>query len=333
MATDPTCSTHGWSIFNSAPTYAGAAGILAGFAFTAAVIYVNRQDQAFDDDAHDANAVARRRKAKSLQDVQTISLFVVSFILLGLDSFIWSMVAGSRPQTGLSGATLMQPAELCSRVSSQAIIGRGMMGLGTIAMACNITSLFLGQQSTIHDEDSRRHLRFFLLIATATAVVSVIVLLGSDAMNYLDVVYAGQAPLWLTTSTNVITFGGLAIAIFLATRAYLRKMQSPHPKTGHFTTKDRMKAPSFLGVLYALFGAIGVTAAARFPDWPDKPVVWVILAYWTLGLVYPVLVVILAARATPPAKPPNQPQLNSHAHEHAERHPRQLGWGLQRGRG
>ena len=165
--------------------------------------------------------------------MQTISLFVISFILLGMASFTWSVVAGSRPTMG-PGETLIQPAELCSRVSSQAWIGSGMFGLGVIAMVCNITSLFMWQEFTIHDPDSRHYLRFFLLIVTATGIVAVIVFLGSDAMNYLDVVYAGRTPRWLTTATNVVTFGGLAIMIFLAARAYFGvKGHEELPSGGH----------------------------------------------------------------------------------------------------
>jgi hypothetical protein len=40
------CSTHGWSILHSAPSNATLAGVLAGFAFTAGVIYVGRQQWA-----------------------------------------------------------------------------------------------------------------------------------------------------------------------------------------------------------------------------------------------------------------------------------------------
>ena len=303
LLTYPTCSTHGWSILNSATTNAGIAGVLAGFAFTAGVVYIGRQDRTPDEGTHDAAAIARHVKARSIQDVQTVSLFVVSFITLGLDSFIWSVVAGSRPVVGLSEVMVEQPPELCSRVWSQAIIAVGMFGLGAIAMVCNITSLFIWQQSTVRDEDSRNYLRFFLLIVTAGAVFGVICFVGSDAMNYLDVLYSGHPPAWFTTTTAVVTFGGLAIAIAVGVRAYFAKLFGNDRRA---TAKDRMRLPSFLIACYALVGTVGVTAAARFPHWPRDPATWLVLTYWTIGLVLPVIVVVLVARAIPPAKSPRQ---------------------------
>lgn len=300
--TYPTCATHGWSILNSASTNAGIAGVLAGFAFTAGVVYIGRE-RSLDDGSHDAVAVARHIKARSIQDVQTVSLFVVSFVLLGLDSFVWSVVAGSRPVVGLSEVMVEQPPELCSRVWSQAIIAVGMFGLGAIAMVCNITSLFLWQQSTVRDEDSRNYLRLFLLIVTSGAVLGVICFVGSDAMNYLDVLYGGHPPVWFTTATVIVTFGGLAIALAVGARAYFaRLLNNDH----HTVLEDRMRVPSFLIALYALIGAIGVTAAARFPDWPRNPATWLVLTYWAIGLVLPVVVVILVARAIPAAKFPRR---------------------------
>ncbi len=297
----PTCATHGWSILNSASTNASIAGVLAGFAFTAGVVYVGRQERTPDEDTDDTAAIARHAKARSIQDVQTVSLFVVSFIVLGLDSFIWSIVAGSKPVIALSEVVAEQPPELCSRVWSQAIIAVGMFGLGAIAMVCNITSLFLWQRTTVRDEDSRSYLSFFLLVVTAGSVLGVICFVGSDAMNYLDVIYAGHPPLWLTTTTAVVTFGGVVIALAVGARAYFARVLNDDRRA---TLKDRMRLPSFLIAVYALVGAIGVTAAARFPDWPRDPATWLVLTYWTIGLVLPVIVVILVARAVPADKSP-----------------------------
>ena len=301
--TYPTCATHGWSILNAASTNAGIAGVLAGFAFTAGVVYIGRQERALDESTRDAATVARHIKARSIQDVQTVSLFVVSFIVLGLDSFIWSIVSGSRPVVGLTEVMVEQPPELCGRVWSQAIIAVGMFGLGAIAMVCNITSLFLWQQSSVRDEDSRNYLRFFLLVVTAGAVLGVTCFVGSDTMNYLDVVYSGHPPVWFTTATAIVTFGGLAIALAVGARAYFAKMLRNDRRV---PLRDRMRLPSFLIAVYALVGAVGVTAAARFPDWPDAPATWLVLIYWTIGLVLPVVVVILVARAIPPAKSPRR---------------------------
>jgi hypothetical protein len=66
--------------------------------------------------------------------------------------------------------------------------------------------------------------------------------------------------------------------------------------------QDRMKIPSILIVMYAVLGAVAVTVAAQYPRWPSEPTNEIVIAYWLLGVVYPVGVVIMVARAIPPAK-------------------------------
>ncbi len=296
MGGDPACSTHGWSILNSAPTNSTLAGVLAGFAFTAAVMYVGRAGPVIDESRTDPRTAARRTAASGMQDVQTISLFTAAFIILGLDSFVWSMVAGSRPLI-----TATEPLEPCGRVWSQAIIAAGMLGLGAIAMVCNITALFLWRQSTVRNAHDRAYLRLFLLIVTAVAVLGVILFAGSDALNYLDVVYHGHIPSLFTAATHIVTFGGLGVAVFTGGASYFRLYFRQHP-TEHTKLQNRMKLPTTLIALYALVGAVGVTAAARVREWPLAPNVWITVAYWAVGLIYPVAVVVLVARAIPPAK-------------------------------
>ena len=120
---DSTCSTHGWSILNSAPMNSALAGVLAGFAFTAGVIYIGRSQDHVDDDA-DPETVRRHFAARSLQDVQTISLFTASFVMLGLNSFVWGIVAGHRPLSDVN-TTAAQAAELCSVTSRRCSSGSG----------------------------------------------------------------------------------------------------------------------------------------------------------------------------------------------------------------
>jgi hypothetical protein len=67
---DQMCSTHGWSILHSAPSNATLAGVLAGFAFTAGVIYVGRSIQVPDESEQDQQAIARHAAARSAQDVR-----------------------------------------------------------------------------------------------------------------------------------------------------------------------------------------------------------------------------------------------------------------------
>ena len=226
-----------------------------------------------DESEQDQQAIARHAAARSAQDVQTISLFTAAFIILGLNSFIWGVVAGSRALTELGVAGGVGPSELRSRVWSQAIIAVGMLSLGAIAMVCNITSLFLWQQSAILSESDRRYLRAFLIIVTAAAVLGVIAFVGSDSLNFLQVVYDGHVPLWFSSATLLVTIGGLGVALYVGARRYFGKTSSATTHTGRPKIKDRMKIPTGLIIMYALIGSVAVTAAAHYPGWP-KPLLF-----------------------------------------------------------
>jgi hypothetical protein len=271
--------------------------VLAGFGFTAAVIYMGQQGQSANKGMQDGQTSARKNAARSMHQVQTIALFTVSFIILGIDSWLFSVVAGNRPVMVVGvDLNVIPPPEPCGRVWSQALMAMGMLALGAIAMVCNITSLFLSQQLAIKDQKSRNYLRFFLLNLTGVAILGVITFLGADTLNYLDVVYNDHVPLWLTVATAIVTFGGLGIAMYVGGRSYFRK-------TASTPLKNRLRVPTDLILLYALVGTIAASAATRFPHWPDQPITWVIVIYWILGLIFPVVVVIWLAHGVPPGKP------------------------------
>ena len=89
------------------------AGVLAGFAFTAGVIYIGRSQRSFRRRDTNPQTVARHFAARSLQDVQTISLFTASFVILGLNSFVWGIVAGHRPFSDVTETAAPSCASEC----------------------------------------------------------------------------------------------------------------------------------------------------------------------------------------------------------------------------
>lgn len=295
---DPTCSTHGWSILNSAQSHASFAGVLAGFAFTAAVIYLGRAGRRADESMQDGRIIVRNIAARSLQEVQAIALFTASFIVLGLDSYLFSVVAGSRPFPGIA-----QAPEPCGRLWSQALIANGMLAVGAVAMVCNITTLFLSQQLNIRDESSRHYLRFFLVSLTGAGMLAIIMFLGATSLDYLDVVYNDHVPSWFTIAGWVITLGNMGLAIYFGARSYLRKTALSHANAPNIKLKNRLGIPTYLIVVYAGSGPIAAAAAARFPHWPEEPITWVVVAYWILGLIFPAAIVVWLAYAVLPGKP------------------------------
>lgn len=295
---DPACSTQGWSILNSAQSHSSLAGVLAGFAFTAAVIYLGRVGQTLRDSTQVGRTIVPNIAARSLREVQTIALFTASFIILGLDSYLFSVVAGSRPFAGISSGP-----EHCGRLWSQALIANGMLAVGAVAMVCNLTTLFLSQQLNIRDENSRHYLRLFLSSLTGAGMLAIILFLGATSLDYLNVIYRDRVPSLFAVAVWVVTFGSIGLAIYFGARSYLtRETALTHADAPNIKPENRLKVPIFLIVAYAGFGPFAAAAAERYPDWPEKPITWVVVAYLTLGLICPAAIVVWLAHAVLPGK-------------------------------
>ena len=244
----------------------------------------------------DGRIIVRNIAARSLQEVQAIALFTASFIILGLDSYLFSMVAGSRPFPGIA-----QAPEPCGRLWSQALIANGMLAVGAVAMVCNITTLFLSQQLNIRDESSRHYLRFFLVSLTGAGMLAIIMFLGATSLDYLDVVYNDHVPSWFTIAGWVITLGNMGLAIYFGARSYLRQTALSHANAPNIKLKNRLGIPTYLIVVYAGSGPIAAAAAARFPARGTD--YRVVVAYWILGLIFPAAIVVWLAYAVLPGKP------------------------------
>ena len=298
---DSTCSTQGWSILNSAQSHSALAGVLAGFAFTAAVIYLGRVGRTTDEGTQDGRTIAPNIAARSLREVQTIALFTASFIILGLDSYLFSVVAGSRPFAGIASGP-----EHCGRLWSQALIANGMLAVGAVAMVCNLTTLFLSQQLNIRDENSRHYLRLFLSSLTGAGTFAIILFLGATSLDYLNVVYSDHVPSLFAVAVWVVTLGGIGVAIFFGARSYrMRKTALTHAVAPNIKPENRLAVPIYLIVIYAGGGPFAAAAAERYPDWPEQPVTWVVVAYWILGLICPAVIVVWLVHAVLPGKPPH----------------------------
>jgi hypothetical protein len=296
---NPTCSTQGWSILNSAQSHSALAGVLAGFAFTAAVIYLGRVGQTPHASTQDGRTIAPNIAARSLREVQTIALFTASFIILGLDSYLFSVVAGSRPFAGIAPGP-----EHCGRLWSQALIANGMLAVGAVAMVCNLTTLFLSQQLNIRDEHSRHYLRSFLSSLTGAGMLAIILFLGATSLDYLNVIYSDHVPLLFAVAVWVVTFGSIGLAIYFGARSYLMRTTALTHSDTKIKPDNRLTVPIYLIVVYAGGGPFAAAVAERYPDWPEEPITWVVVAYWILGLICPAAIVVWLAHAVLPGKPP-----------------------------
>lgn len=188
----PDCIPDGWSVVASAGANSQLAGLLAGFVFTGFVILFSREGP---------------------KNVQTLSLFVVSFVVLGFDSYLFSYVTGSGTDV------------VCTRVWTVAMIASGLLALGAVALICGIAWLVVDYLETAVSEQDEAHLHdqsrgqkveyFSILIAAFPVAVQLpaTLLVTSTLIAFFAVVFPVSIPLEWTLTAALIPPVGAALVL------------------------------------------------------------------------------------------------------------------------
>lgn len=192
---DETCGADDfhWSIVASASTNSTLAGVLAGFLFTGIVMLFGRP-------------------SPEIEDSQTISLFSAALLALGLDSYLFSLITGSRPETG-DGEVV---TEACMRVWTQGMPASGMLAVGGTALVGGIGWL-LSSHVTISSATADKNLRFLGGLMTIATITTTTLLLVATTLDYLDVMFDGRPHLTVVIFVIVVgltlttTSAGVAI--------------------------------------------------------------------------------------------------------------------------
>ncbi|MBP2211062.1 tetrahydromethanopterin S-methyltransferase subunit F [Rhodococcus ruber] len=267
-----TCAVRGWSIITSAGTNSALAGLLAGFVFTAVVIYFNQTGS-----------------QRGHEEVRTIALFTASLMTLGLDSYLFSLVSGATPKA-LGDESHF--SEVCGRVWNQAIIASGMLTVGAAALVAGIASLFLSKELSIESE-GKADLRKWLFRLVTAVLLGEIMLLGLAAVNYLEVAFNGNVDKRWTTAA----WACMLLAMYLTYRlARWKDRMEPGVVSQRWLT-----VPIGIMVSYLFICPVMVLTASMIPlEWMTSPKGWITALFLVGGVAFPMAVVALIAGALPP---------------------------------
>lgn len=266
------CVPNDWSIVTSASANSQLAGVLAGFVFTGFVILFSREGP---------------------KNAQTLSLFVISFLVLAFDSYLFGYVTGNGDE------------RVCARVWTVGMVASGMLAAGAIALICGIAWLVVDYLDTAIGEYDHAFLRrggraqkmqYLSLLATMLPVcvqLPATLLLTSTMIIFCLVVVPPGASLsyawlWITNLTPVMA--GILVVIIRVLRRRKMRREAPADSGRHEITElGRGYLLAVGGLLaYATVGPIIAGAVTYIPGewWSDYwwAVAGIVLA---IGLIVP----------------------------------------------
>lgn len=266
------CASRGWSVIESAPTNSQLAGLLTGFVFSGIVVLFVRRGS---------------------RDTQALGLFSAAFVVLGFDSYVFSVLAGTAHNPN------------CAKVWSAALVAGGMLGVGAVAVVGGICWLLAAHTHDVSPEGTEAPFQVANLDRLARIMVhgmnfTVALLVARTSRDYLNVAYQRAEPAWLSLSVLAVPATVGLVALGLTAR---------RSRVGFRSAPLARRLPRRNSVFVAQFGtlAFGVTAPvfASFdlvlPDrWSQQPS-WMLVAF-TLsgGLLIPGALLVALVIAIPP---------------------------------
>lgn len=243
------CARASWSPVAAATAQSQLAGVLAGFVFAGLILLLGQSK----------SGPAR---------IHTISLFTAGFLILGLDSFLFSLVSG---ETGEEAS--------CPRVWSESLVASGLLGLGGVAVVGGINWLM---SAYMKKGDARDVPTFGKAGNSSTRALAAIVsiLLALTAHDYVDYGHAG-AWAWLLAIVPAFVIAGAALGPKMLTRLRERAELSASPFR-------LLKSAVTLTVLYAITGTtyVGVIADVPADAWNSQGS-WLIVISTILAIGMP----------------------------------------------
>jgi hypothetical protein len=213
VSSPPYCLSHGWSIVTSATTNSTFAGILAGFVFLGVATLIARPG---------------RRNA------QALGLLTCAFVVLGFDSYLFSLVTGSGTDTD------------CSRVWAEGVPTSGLLAVGGLAVLVGASWLLAvrdggdsenggvqtaptntpsesGGAAPQLDVDPEVHLDNISRTMAVLAAVAIALLLTSTTLDYGPFVFRGREDFGIDV-VSYATVGLVTVAsLGLTTYRYFHK--------------------------------------------------------------------------------------------------------------
>jgi len=181
------CSVTGWSAVDSAMANSTLAGVLAGFMINGIILILGNQPTQMKPGY-----------------IRGLSLLFAAFVALGFDSFLFGLVTGDT--TNIVN-TVSGEVSGCRRAWTEAMLGAGLLAVGTIAIIAGFVYLFTTYLSGLNGNlrDSLNLLEALCNGVRAGVGVAVVAALYLTSRSYLYAIYNGLIP----SSGNFLLVEGL----------------------------------------------------------------------------------------------------------------------------
>lgn len=290
------CSVTGWSAVGSALANSTLAGVLAGFMITGIVLVLS-------------NKPAEMKP----EYVRGLSLLFAAFITLGFDAFLFGLVTGDTASENVSA---------CRRAWTEAMLGAGLLAVGTVAIIAGFIYLFTAYFSSLQVglKESVDMLKTLCSVVRVGVAVAIVACLYMTTRNYLYAIYDGSIPGAEGYLLSEYVAYGLAIVVFvvfaLRSRSFdnrASQLVRANTTQGLFTA---LKVGIYSSVIYTLFSAVVATLIATSPSSFWYPIDWRVRAIiigtatW-VSVVSLIPLVVLLGSAVPPFGQPPLPDRSS----------------------
>ncbi len=247
------CSVTGWSAVGSATANSALAGVLAGFMIAAIILVLS-----IPSDNIKAGYV------------RGLSLLFAAFLALGVDSFLFGLVTGDdTTNNAFSG---------CRRAWTEAMLGAGLLAVGTVAIIAGFVYLFTayftksqaGNAQAGNDElkKSVDMLRTLCNIVRVGVGFTVVAALGMTSKSYLHAIYGGSVPPW----GRVLIWEYLIQGVILVTYTGAGLLRSANNGVTSLVRANSnpgllrwLKAGIYSSVVYTVLSVLAGAAAAASP--------------------------------------------------------------------
>ncbi|MGI5501325.1 hypothetical protein ACQEU1_13960 [Lentzea sp. CA-135723] len=258
-------------MITSAPTNSQLAGVLAGFVFTGILILFGRPGP---------------------KNTQTLSLFAATFVILGFDSYLFSLISGGDSDP------------VCSRVWTESMAASGMLAAGATALIGGIRWLLahhLDDEAEGEVPDSNTvdldRLSLYMLYGVATAVM---LLLAATTLDYFQVVFEHRAPGWLNWLVSLSPLAVGATAVVLTRRRARRTAVDDSQQRSNRATRS-LSVTAFGLLVYAVVGPVFAGVLTNLPTslWSPTPALLIVMGV-VIGLVFPAVLLVALIVSAPP---------------------------------
>jgi hypothetical protein len=274
------CPAHGWSVIGSASLDSQLAGVLAGFVFTGIVLLFGRSGS---------------------KNTQALALFCVTFVALGIDSHLFTVISGESPEP------------FCSRVWTEEMVSAGLLGMSAMAIVTGLSWLLASHIDETTRPQKRQDLndtnkvikldRLIPLIVYGTGAI-ITLLVANITYDYLSIIYTAHIPTILAVMSLFSPVFVLVVSAGLALAGAWRAHRNPGvTRTGN--ANSGLKVAVYGILCYAVAGSIffGLVGEIGTADlWRSLPG-GIVVATMIVGLGVPALLVIALVQAIPPLSP------------------------------